>query len=252
VNRAFTGPLALSVAGHCAALLLLLAFAGHLPRLPPPPQPRAIQIMLAPLVPPVPAVKEAPSPSPPPPIVNEKPPPPPPVVEEKPPPHVAKEPPPRPRARPVTRRRPPPEVRREPPVREMYREPPPIPYQPPVEYAPPPRTAAIPRPPPAAPRPSGPVVSAGYRGMLSAWIERHKFYPREARERGEAGAGVLRFRVDRSGRLLNYAVVRSTGYPDLDAAIDRMMQGAQLPPFPADMTASDIEVSVTIRFALAR
>jgi hypothetical protein len=31
-----------------------------------------------------------------------------------------------------------------------------------------------------------------------------------------------------------------------------MMRGARLPPFPADMTAADIEVSVTLRFALAR
>jgi TonB family protein len=61
---------------------------------------------------------------------------------------------------------------------------------------------------------------------------------------------VLRFRVDRSGRVLNYAVVSSTGYADLDAAIDAMMRGATLPAFPADMTASDVEVSVTVRFAL--
>jgi hypothetical protein len=31
-----------------------------------------------------------------------------------------------------------------------------------------------------------------------------------------------------------------------------MMRGAVLPPFPADMTAPDIEVSVPVRFALAR
>jgi len=29
-----------------------------------------------------------------------------------------------------------------------------------------------------------------------------------------------------------------------------MMRGATLPAFPADMTASDVEVSVTVRFAL--
>jgi protein TonB len=63
---------------------------------------------------------------------------------------------------------------------------------------------------------------------------------------------VLRFRVDRYGRLLNYALAQSTGYPVLDAAIDAMMRGASLPPFPADMTASDVEVSVTVRFGLTR
>jgi hypothetical protein len=39
---------------------------------------------------------------------------------------------------------------------------------------------------------------------------------------------------------------------DLDAAIDAMMRGATLPPFPGDMTASDVEVSVTVRFSLTR
>ncbi len=120
------------------------------------------------------------------------------------------------------------------------------------------QTAAIPLPVPrAAPAPApaapaGPVVSAGYRAALSAGLESHKRYPDSARGRGEEGRAVLHFHVDRSGHLLNYAVVQSTGYPDLDAAINDMMRGASLPPFPGDMTATDVEVSVTVRFALAR
>jgi protein TonB len=96
------------------------------------------------------------------------------------------------------------------------------------------------------------VVSGNYRAALSAWLEGHKRYPESARSRGEEGRAVLRFRVDRSGRVLNYALVGSTGFADLDASIDAMMRGATLPPFPADMTASDVEVSVTVRFALTR
>ncbi len=111
----------------------------------------------------------------------------------------------------------------------------------------PPQTAAMPAPR----RPPAPVVSASYSAALSTWLASHKHYPESARERGEEGRAVLRFRVARSGRVLSYAVVQSTGHPDLDAAIDRMMQGASLPPFPADMTAADVEVSVAIRFALA-
>jgi TonB family protein len=96
-----------------------------------------------------------------------------------------------------------------------------------------------------------PIVSAGYRATLSVWLESHKRYPESARARGEEGRAVLHFRVDRSGRVLNYAVVGSTGYADLDAAIETMMRRATLPPFPADMTASDVEISVTVRFELA-
>jgi len=126
---------------------------------------------------------------------------------------------------------------------------------PPAPVAPRPapvQTAAIPVVPAPPPRPVGPVVSGAYRASLSAWLESHKRYPESARARGEEGRAVLHFRVDRSGRVLHYALAGSTGYADLDASIDAMMRGATLPPFPADMTASDVEVSVTVRFALTR
>jgi protein TonB len=102
-----------------------------------------------------------------------------------------------------------------------------------------------------APLPS-PEASAGYRALLSAWLESHKRYPETARERGEEGHAVLRFQVDRSGRVLDYAVISSSGYADLDQGIEEMMHGASLPPFPAGMPQSRIEVSVTIRFSLRR
>jgi outer membrane biosynthesis protein TonB len=41
------------------------------------------------------------------------------------------------------------------------------------------------------------------RAALSAWPESPKRYPDRARQRGEEGRAVLRFRVDRSGRVLN-------------------------------------------------
>jgi outer membrane biosynthesis protein TonB len=52
--------------------------------------------------------------------------------------------------------------------------------------------------------------------------------------------------------VLDHTLLTSTGYPDLDAGIDQMMRGTKLPPFPAGMTASQIEVSVKIRFNLTR
>jgi protein TonB len=119
----------------------------------------------------------------------------------------------------------------------------PAPAAPPAPPAP--QVAAL--PPPVA----APVVTADYRSMLSSWLESHKRYPEEARQRGEEGRAVLRFRVDRMGRVLSYAVVSSTGFADLDAAVDNMMRGASLPPFPPSMTSPEIEVSVTIRYGLS-
>ena len=88
--------------------------------------------------------------------------------------------------------------------------------------------------------------------MLSAWFESHKRYPDSARERGEQGNAVIRFRVDRSGRLLDYGLVQSTGYPDLDGGVTAMLSGAQLPPFPAGLSLSQLDVSVTLHFSIAR
>ena len=246
--RWFRWPLAASIVGHCGVAALLVLFAANLP---PAPLPIAqgIEVMLSPPEP----VAEPPPPEPPPPPVQAEPPPPeppPPVVQAAPPPPEPPPPPPRPKSKPV--------VRRPPPVRQPVRRPPPepVPYRPVTPYVQPPtapvQTAVIPRPPAPPPRPTVPIVSANYRASLSAWLESHKRYPESARERGEEGRAILRFRVARSGQVLNYAVVQSTGYPDLDAAVDQMMRGASLPPFPADMTATDVEVSVPVRFALAR
>jgi len=107
------------------------------------------------------------------------------------------------------------------------------------------KPAPVPAPVPSA------EVGPGYRALLSAWLESHKRYPDSARQRGEEGRAVLRFAIDRSGRVLASAVAQSTGYPDLDASLEEMMRGAVLPPFPAGMTQPRIDVSVTIRFSLA-
>ncbi len=126
-----------------------------------------------------------------------------------------------------------------------------------------PRQPYLPYTPPATPEPRAPLaptrppapstaISPGYRALLSQWLEAHKRYPETARERGEEGRAVLHFVVERDGRVAQFAIVRSTGYPDLDAAIDDMMRGATLPPFPPGMDEASIAVSVAIRFSLGQ
>ncbi len=113
-----------------------------------------------------------------------------------------------------------------------------------------PQTAFAPTPAPA--RAPSTQISPGYRTLLSEWLESHKRYPESAREHGEEGGAVLRFVVERSGQIADFAVIKSSGYPDLDAALDNMMRGARLPPFPAGMDQPSIEVAVKIRFSLGR
>jgi len=252
-------PLTLSMAGHavCLALLILL-----LAEAPPPPEPIAkggIEVVFQPALPKpeaTPLLEPPPQPETPPPPAET----PTPVLEA---PAAAVDPvPPLPEAPTVvTEPAPPPPL----PKPAVKRPPKPVPRHletaqsspvpaPPAQTPPPavapPQTASAATPVPA-PVPS-PEVSAGYRALLSAWLESHKRYPDTARQRGEEGRAVLRFEVDRSGRVIDYAVAKSSGYPDLDASIEEMMRSAILPPFPAGMTQPRIEVSVTIRFSLAR
>ena len=278
-------PLALSIAGHAVCLALLVFFLSS--KIAPPPEPIAkggIEIAFEPAQPQSEATPP-PQPEPetlPPPA---EPPPPEPQPETTPAPEPAPSPPePQPEAatpfpEPPVAAEPAPETQRTvseptpPPPRKLAVKKPPKPVarrqevpQPSQAYTPSPSPQLPPAPAPAptapqqtalaatpvpAPVPS-PEASAGYRALLSAWLENHKRYPENARQRGEEGHAVLRFQVDRSGRVLDYAVVSSSGYPDLDQSIDEMMRGATLPPFPAGMPQSRIEVSVTIRFSLRR
>lgn len=232
MSSSFRLPLAASIVAHGCAIALLIALAARLPPLPLPLPVIAasgIQITLAPPEPPLPVAETPPPPREPPPPPEAQPPPPeppPPVVEAEPPPP----PPPKPALKPPPQRRSPPQ---------------------PAGTQAPQQTAMVP-PQAALPPPTAPIVSPGYRAALSAWLESHKRYPESARERSEEGRAVLRFRIDRSGRVLDYTLVQSTGHPELDASLDRMVRGASMPPFPSDMPASEVEVSVAIRFALAR
>jgi protein TonB len=261
-------PLGLSIAGHaiCLALLILL-LPTNMPPVPEPLAAGAIEVVFAPLSKPK-EPKPLPQAEIPPPQVETPPAPvetPPPEPEPMVPPDnpaVATEPPPPASQVPVPVVEPP----LPPPPRKAAVTPPPKPAghraakpQPSPAPAPPqpapaalaaPQTAYAPAPAPA--RAPSAEVSPGYRGLLSAWLESHKRYPDSARQRGEEGRAVLRFAVDRSGRVIDFAVTQSSGYPDLDASIEQMMRGAVLPPFPASMTQPRIDVSVTIRFSLAR
>ena len=147
------------------------------------------------------------------------------------------------------------------PVRQPERPPPSFATAPPSPAMPvyrttpaaiaPAQQAALPPARVPAPPSSG-TVSRGYEALLGEWLNTHKRYPENAREHGEEGRAVLRFTVERSGRVTQFAVVRSSGYSDLDVGLEEMMRGATLPRFPADMPQDSITVSVTIRFSLER
>ncbi|MBV8119077.1 MAG: energy transducer TonB [Alphaproteobacteria bacterium] len=245
----FRLPLILSLAAHAIILGLLVMLPAPIPPAAPS-LPSGIEVAFAPSLP-------APPPPPAPPPVKAEPPPPPPKTDTPRPVAPIEPPPPAPEAAVVVPEPlllPPPPKPPVPPRRVAVRRverpvtrPEEAPVAPVVPVAPAQQAALAParvRPPASA------AVSPGYQALLGEWLNSHKRYPEGAREHGEQGRAILHFAVERSGRVTEFAVVKSSGYPDLDQGLEEMMRGAILPPFPADMPQSSISVSVTIRFTL--
>ena len=123
------------------------------------------------------------------------------------------------------------------------------------------QAAAVAAPPPAAaPRTeSGSSAAAAsgqtlsYIARLQAWLERHKSYPRRARQDRIEGSVLLHFAVGRGGELLAYRIQRSSGHGILDeATIDLIRRAQPLPPMPDDLDKDRLEIVVPILYALKR
>jgi periplasmic protein TonB len=258
-------PLALSIAGHAVAVALLILFAAAMRPSPETAMPGGFEVVLGQMLPEAktpPASQTLPSQAAavrqPEPTVEATEPAPAPAPEFPvlPPYQTAAVTAPPPRRKPIVREPPRHVTHRTERPREPASEPAPV--SPRFAELPPagiggaqypaaqPAAAAV--GPAPVPRPD---AAASYQAVISAWLESHKRYPESARQRGEEGNAALRFRIDRSGRVLDYSYA-STGYPDLDAGLDEMLRGAQLPPFPPGMAASRIEVSLMMRFNLTR
>ena len=174
---------------------------------------------------------------------------------------------PTPAAKPVIRPRP----------REVAQQPPTLPQPAPVPPAPTPSApaevqAAAPAPTTAPPGASGlagntrtadagsddgpagggtPGPSPDYVSLLQAWLARHREYPRTARLRRQEGTALLRFVMDRQGRVLSYRIERSSGVPALDRAVEEMLARASpLPAMPPETRNAQLELVVPVRFEL--
>jgi protein TonB len=237
---------------HIAACALTLAFVRE-PPVPSPPDDQPVTLVFEPPeAPPSPAAEPAAAPEAPPEVVA--PPPQPPHAVAAPPetPAPAIEqplepaqpaPPPRAEANPIEPPKPPPVHRPAARAKSAW----------PARIAGPPASATA--EPSVAPRPAQPAIEtpigADWQRSLATWLAAHKVYPELARRRGVEGSVGLRFTADRSGRVLNVSLVSSAGSPLLDAAAERMVSDATLPPFPAGMPQQTATLTVTIRYALS-
>ncbi len=90
-----------------------------------------------------------------------------------------------------------------------------------------------------------------YSALLRAWLERHRQYPYLARVRRQQGTATLAFVIDRTGRVLEFRLQRSSGHGLLDREVTEMIARAQpLPPVPESIPGARFEFVVPILFRL--
>lgn len=95
-------------------------------------------------------------------------------------------------------------------------------------------------------------MTSDYESMIDAWVERHKYYPQSAAQRGDDGNVTLHVVWDRNGRVLSVDLLSGSGDDDLDAAWEGLFRGAHLPPPPPDVTGDPISMDMTMHYILIR
>ena len=151
--------------------------------------------------------------------------------------------------------------------REVVDVPPPAPVQ---------QSAAPVAPPPIAPAAAVPATAApardvvgpgtsstpgdstkakqqevDYFSQISAYLNRRKNYPVEARKARQQGVVVIRFTVDRMGNVSDVSIKRGSGNDTLDTAtLDLLRRVAPLPKMPASMQRDSVTLSLPIDYSL--
>ncbi|MDG5493918.1 energy transducer TonB [Niveispirillum sp. BGYR6] len=91
-----------------------------------------------------------------------------------------------------------------------------------------------------------------YVGRILARLERAKRYPVAAKTARQEGTVLLRFVLDRRGRLLDWRIEGSSGVAALDEEVAALVRRvAPFPPFPDDMARDRLELTVPIDFSLS-
>lgn len=84
-------------------------------------------------------------------------------------------------------------------------------------------------------------------------IDRHKFYPRLAKQNGEEGTIRVKITLGKMGNLLGYQVLPGNPYPRLERATQQTVRAAApFEPLPAAYPKSQITIEVPVRFRLAQ
>jgi periplasmic protein TonB len=108
----------------------------------------------------------------------------------------------------------------------------------------------VPPAPVAAPRAAAGETRDSFLGRLLAQLNRFKQYPRAARQAHIEGVVMLHFVMDAQGKVLSFAITKSSGRPVLDSEALALIQRAQpLPAIPAEYPTRTLDAIVPIEFA---
>jgi protein TonB len=113
--------------------------------------------------------------------------------------------------------------------------------------------SSLPRARPSLPNapPSDSHAVPTWQGLLLARLSAVKRYPAAARFHHQQGVVLLRFSIDREGRVLSARIEKSSGVDSLDQETLALIQRAQpLPKPPAEMPGNPIVLVVPIEFSL--
>lgn len=99
-----------------------------------------------------------------------------------------------------------------------------------------------------------PGASSDYIAQIIQRVsEKKPRFPARALSSGAQGKPVVRFRIDRNGKVLSRELVASSGRPDLDeAALKTIDRADPFPPMPPEMTGAEKAFTLPIDFNIKK
>lgn len=105
--------------------------------------------------------------------------------------------------------------------------------------------------PPSSPSRGSDREAADYLGVVQARLARHKIYPRSARLTRQEGTVLVRFTIVSDGTITGWSIVQGAGHDILDQAAEDMIRRASpLPPIPAGMGRTHIDITLPVQYSL--
>lgn len=96
----------------------------------------------------------------------------------------------------------------------------------------------------------GKAANVSWKQALHAHLEREKRYPRKAKRLKKQGMPVIRFTMNRQGKVLNVVLVKSSGTSSLDKeAVDLVYRAQPLIKPPNTISGDQIKLTLPINFS---